>query len=30
VKLYDRLAKTYPTFTPPRYVDLGYGGTVPP
>jgi hypothetical protein len=30
VKLYDWLAKTYPTFTPPRYVDLGYGGTVPP
>jgi hypothetical protein len=29
VKLYDWLAKTYPTFTLPRYVDLGYGGTVP-
>jgi hypothetical protein len=23
VKLYDWLAKTYPTFTLPRYVDLG-------
>jgi hypothetical protein len=23
VKLYDWFAKTYPTFTLPRYVDLG-------
>jgi len=23
VRLYDWLAKTYPTFTLPRYVDLG-------